>query len=99
MRLIVFTLLLLSACSHTEDTPVVGVTPVRVPDLIEPLNQKATRLPSISDRTMGGQVEAGIEAEIAYNDVAFRYNKLIDLYNCVKTSINNETEIKQCLGE
>ena len=92
--------LALAACATTKDEPVPsGVTAVRVPELPYPLNQRATRLPDITDNTMGGQVEAGIEADTAYNDVAFRYNNLIDLYNCVKDAINNKQEVEECLSQ
>lgn len=92
-------LLLLSACATTNGGMVDSVTPVRVPDLPPALAEKVERLPDITDDTLGGQVEAGIEADIAYNDVAFKYNSLIDLYNCVRVSINEKVELEKCFDE
>ena len=90
-------LALLSACNNKPEPILAGVTPVRIPNLPVELSTKAGRLPDITDSSMGGQVIAGIESDIAYNDVSLRYNKLIDLYICIQTSINDKKDPEKCL--
>lgn len=89
----------LAGCKHTDgvdDAP--GVVAVKVPNLPEALDRKVERLPDLTDLTMGGQVRSGIEADRAFNDVGFRYNKLIDLYNCVQDAVNNKKDPDKCLS-
>jgi len=91
-------ILLLAGCANNPP-PTFGVDPIEVPDIPEQLNKKAYALPPIEDSSLGGLVRSGNEAAAAYNEVAFRNNALIDFYNCVKESINEEAvEIEQCLG-
>jgi len=95
--LIVIASLTLVGCATTHEFTPDGVTPVRIPDLPAGLSIKANQMPQIESNSMGAHVSAGVDADIAYNDVAFKYNHLIDLYNCVKQSINNKTDLKECL--
>lgn len=86
--------LLLSACGHDAQTGL--AKPVRIPDLPTALATKATSLPPITDNSMGGIVLHGAEDDMQYNNVAHQLNAVIDIYNCVKESINKKKEIK-CL--
>lgn len=97
--LIVASAFLLAGCFGSGQERVeAGVTPVQIPDLPPNLAKKAERLPDITDPSMGGQVLAGIEAETKYNDVAYEKNALIDLYNCVKETVNEEKDPTKCLS-
>lgn len=89
--------LALGACSTVKEPILSGVTPVQVPNLPAELSVKAERLPDITDDTMGGQVIAGMESDVAYNDVAHRYNRLQDLYLCVQKSMNTKEDPAKCL--
>lgn len=71
----------------------IGLAPaVQIPPLPENLAQKAEPLPPVEDATMGGLVQANVEASREYNAVSFQLNKLIDLYNCVQIAVNNKKE-------
>lgn len=91
-------LLLLGGCFGTTSEGNPGVKSIQIPDAPPELLVKAKQLPPITDPTMGGLVQDGVQTDIIYNDVSFRYNKLIDLYLCVQTSVNNKTDIDKCLN-
>lgn len=94
MRLVlILGLLALSACAKPETGLAVGP---QVPPLPSQLSQKAGRLEPNSDATLAGQIRDNNKSIRSYNDVAHQNNKLIDLYNCVRESINNKKEPK-CL--
>ena len=95
MKKVLILLFALSACTHTSDTGL--TTHVQIPDLPSNLAQKAGPLPPLKDPTMGGLVEDGTNTDMQYNSVSHQLNNLIDLYNCVKTSINEKKDIKTCL--
>lgn len=94
MKKIILIALLLSACKHT-DTGL--ATPVQIPELPPILAKKAESLPQITDPSMGGLVVQGAEDDSEYNTVSNQLNKLIDFYNCIKVSINNKSNAKECL--
>lgn len=94
MRVLLLSALLLGGCCKTVDTGL--AKPVRIPDIPSGLSEKAGPLPQLTDPSMGALVLDGAASDMQYNEVAHRNNKLIDLYNCVKESINNKKEIK-CL--
>lgn len=89
-------LLLLSACMGSNEGVGPGVKPVQVPALPESLAKKAERLPPITDNTMGGQVTEGVNSDRAYNTVAHQVNALIDVYTCVRETINNNRNPQTC---
>ena len=81
----------LAACNGKET----GLAPqVQIPPIPANLALKAEALPPNTDVTMGGQVQDNTRNIRAYNSVATQVNNLIDLYNCVRESINNKKEIK-----
>lgn len=91
-KLIIVAALLVSACASKPDT---GLAPaVQIPPIPENLAQKAEPLPPVTDPTMGGLVQANVQSSRQYNSVSFQLNKLIDLYNCVRDSVNNKKEFK-----
>jgi len=96
-KLILPFLLLLSACGHDNAHVVPGVKPVVIPALPANLSIKAKRLPDIKDNTMGGREVIGAADDQAYNSVAHQLNKVIDLYDCVRDSINNKKNAEGCL--
>jgi hypothetical protein len=83
--------LALSACGGGSTGLALGP---QIPPIPENLARKATALEGNSDVTMGGQVRDNNGNIRAYNGVAYQTNSLIDLYNCVRESINNKKEIK-----
>lgn len=90
--------LLLSGCATTNKLGTqAGVAPVNIPALSENLTRRATRLPDITDTTMGGREMAGVQSDKQYNDLAFRYNAILDIYQCVRLTINNNKDPKTCL--
>lgn len=90
-KYIIIASLLLAACAGKET----GLAPqVQIPPIPENLARKAGSLPPNTDATMGGQVQDNTQNIKAYNSVANQVNNLIDLYNCVRESINNKKEIK-----
>jgi len=89
-------LLLLSACMGSNQGTAPGVKPVQVPALPAELSKKAEKLPPITDNTMGGQVTEGVNSDRAYNAVAHQVNALIDVYVCVRETINNNRDPQTC---
>lgn len=85
----------LVACSHKPETGL-ALGP-RIPDLPANLAKKAGPLPPITDASMGGLVLEGTASDMKYNEVSHQLNNLIDVYNCVKISINEKKDIKDCL--
>jgi len=80
--------LLVSCASVTPNTGI--ATPVQVPDLPNSLAQKATQLPPLTDLTFGGIIQDNANTTRKYNEVGSQMNALIDLYNCVKVSMNEK---------
>lgn len=94
-KIILAFFLLLTACGTThQDTGL--ARPPEIPELPDNLAQRATSRPQLIDPTLGGLMEQAADDDAAYNARAHQVNNLIDLYNCVRDSINNGKEIK-CL--
>jgi hypothetical protein len=70
-----------------------------MPELPAPLQQRATKLPHITDPTLGGVHQDGMATDIKYNDLAVRYNSLLDIYTCVKTGLESKDAkaMEKCL--
>lgn len=94
-QIVLILALTLSACT-TKPGPGLA-KPIQVPELPSNLAVKAKALPPITDNTMGGLVIDGANTDMKYNEVAHQLNNVIDLYNCVKISINEKKDIKTCL--
>ena len=91
LLLAITTSLLLSACATSMPPPPIGLAKaVQVPELPLELSKKATRLPDIKDSTFGGIIKDGAEVDQQYNSVAHQLNALIDLYVCIRKSMNQE---------
>lgn len=89
---------LLTGCKHwLGDLP--DTKPVQVPELPAELSKKAERLPELTDNTMGGVVLDAAATDKKYNAVAHQTNSLIKYYNCVKASVNEKKDLKQCLQD
>ena len=96
MKRVLVLLFALSACTHAPDTGLAS-TPVQIPDLPPNLAQKAGPLPPLKDPSMAAQIEDATNTDMRYNSVSHQLNSVIDIYNCVKTSINEKKDIKTCL--
>ena len=95
MRKVLVLLFALSACTHGPDT---GLAPaVQIPDLPSNLAQKAGPLPPLTDPNIGPLINDATNTDMQYNSVSHQLNSVIDIYNCVKTSINEKKDIKTCL--
>lgn len=97
--LVAFASLLLTGCNREFLGDLPTTQPVQVPDLPVKLSKPAERLPPLIDNTMGGREVDAAETDRKYNEVAHQTNGLIKLYNCVKDSVNNKKDIKQCLKD
>jgi len=95
MKKVLLLLFALSACAHKPDTGLAHS--VQIPDLPTSLAQKAGPLPPLKNTSMAALVEDATNTDIQYNSVSHQLNSLIDIYNCVKTSINEKKDIKTCL--
>lgn len=84
---------LLSSCG--KDTGL--APPAQLPPLPERLAEKSYQLPANSDTSMGAQVLDNTNTIKQYNQVATDKNRLIDIYNCVRDSINNKKDVIKCL--
>lgn len=87
--------LLLSACKTVPTPP--DVDPVRIPEVSSYHQKRAEQLPPLTDPSMGGVVKDSAEISQKYNELAYRYNSLLDVWVCVKDSINNEKLPETCL--
>lgn len=101
-KLVLLAALALSACATTHDPKIeVGVAPAaKMPQLPQTLKQKAERLPDITDRSLGGIHKDGVNTDVKYNDLAYRYNFIVDAWGCVADAINNRKTdaIDKCLS-
>jgi hypothetical protein len=95
MKRVLILLFALSACTHKPDIGL--VTAVQIPDLPPNMAQKAGPLPELKDPSMAALVEDATNADMRYNSVSHQLNSVIDIYNCVKVSINEKKDIKTCL--
>lgn len=84
-------LLFLAGCKTTDTGLTAGI---QVPPLPAQLSQKAAQLPPASDKTLAGQIRDNTSNIKAYNTQAYQTNALIDLYNCVRESVNSKKEPK-----
>lgn len=92
---------LLAGCKTTQDPELGEARSVQVPPLPASLAQRPTRLPDITDPTMGGIQIDGVKSDRTYNDVAHQTNSLITVYECVRVAVNSRdaSKIKDCLGD
>lgn len=97
--LVAFASLLLTGCNREFLGDLPDTKPVQVPDLPTQLSTPAEKLSPLTDNTMGGREIDAAETDRKYNQVAHQTNGLIKLYNCVKESVNNKKDIKQCLKD
>lgn len=80
---------LISACSKPDIRPELGEAPaVQMPKLPDTLNQRAKRLPDITDGTVGGLTREGVATDQAYNDLSHRHNAVLTAWECVRLAIN-----------
>lgn len=91
--------LLLVGCSKPWLGDLPDTKPIQAPDLPVELSKKAEALPPIIDNTMGARELDAAETDRKYNEVAHQTNALIKFYDCVKDSVNNKKDIKQCLKD
>lgn len=56
---------------------------------------RAEPLPPITDPTLGGQVESGVDTDRRYIALAIRYNALLDLFQCVREAVAT-SDLKIC---
>jgi hypothetical protein len=93
----------LSACATTgNDKPDLGTAPpAKMPDLPDTMARKAERLPDMTDPSLGGIHKSGIDADTSYNELAVRYNALVDAWDCVKKGLEARDEklAQQCLKD
>lgn len=83
----------LSACGKSVDIGV-GVENIKAPPLPEHYAKKAERLPDITDPSFGGIMINSTETDIEYNNLAYRYNELVDIYYCVTKALNERKNTK-----
>lgn len=94
--LILSLFLTVSACGKKELD--IGIAkPVQIPDAPPSLLVKAEPLPPITDPSFGGIMLDGADTDTKYNDVATRFNQLIDFTICIKESVNEKKDLEKCL--
>ena len=95
--LILSLFLTVAACSKKEGLDIGIAKPVQIPDAPASLLVKAEKLPPITDSSFGGIMLDGANTDTKYNDVATRFNQLIDFTLCVQESVNEKKDIEKCL--
>lgn len=96
MRYTLCLLLMLCGCTTTKLVPVVS-TPVKVPPLPTVLDKNPAVLPPIANNDVKTVLKDSLLTSRAYNGLRADYIDLRHFYNCVKTSLNEKTELSECL--
>ena len=96
--------LLLVSCGHKVEPPKPDLGSAKVaqmPPLPARLAKKAERLPDITDGSLGGIHTDGAQADIRYNDLAYRHNALVDAWGCIREALNgrNTDNLTKCFSE
>ena len=92
--IILAALFALSACAATPDTGL--AKPPAMPALPPELNQRAERLPDITDPSLGGLVIDGAETDRKYNDLAHRHNAVLKAWECIRRALAERSEAATC---
>lgn len=87
--------LTLSACGTTKT---VVPTPVEMPALPAPLNQRAEPLPPLVATDLHGMIRESIATDRAYNEVRDRLNAVITAYECVRTAMLDGNDGRECFS-
>ncbi len=95
-RLIILSMLLLSACGQEKVINVGIATPPEIPALPDDLATRASKLPPIKSGKLEDVILDGATTDALYNDVAIRLNSLQDLYNCIRISHNTNKPYSDC---
>ncbi len=96
--ILIMSAILLSGCATTKDPNLELGRSIQVPELPSSLNQRANRLPPLRSGSMAAIQRDGVATDRAYNDLAHRYNAIIDLWACVRQAVNNRdaTAMEAC---
>lgn len=70
--------------------------PPKMPALPENFARRAQPLPPLTDPSLAGQQRSAIETDRAYNSVASQLNSVISAWECVRKSLNDNVEPKEC---
>ncbi len=77
----------------------IGKAPAaEMPELPATLAQKAGPLPPVTDGTLAGLQQEAAATDRAYNEVGHRLNNVIDAWNCVRVSLRDRKNPKECFG-
>lgn len=95
-KLLILPILLLSACA-TKPTGL--ATPVKVPDLPPSLSVRPKPLPMLTDPSFGAIIQDSNNTDIAYNEVTWQLNNILDFYGCVQKVLNENGDPKVCLNK
>lgn len=97
--IVIIAALTLSACAHNQSPDLGEAPPAKMPELSQTLKQRASKLPPITDPSLGGIHQDGMNVDIKYNDLAVRYNALLDVYECVKEGLEakDAKAMEKCL--
>jgi len=87
----------LSACGGKKELDIGIAKPVQIPDAPASLLIKAKQLEPITDPSFGGIMMDGADTDAKYNDVAIRFNLLIDYTLCIQKSVNEKKDLEKCL--
>lgn len=90
-KLIIIAAIVLAGCGQKPPLDVGVAPPAKMPELPRVLQQRAERLPNIEDRSLGGINRDGITTDMRYNDLAYRYNAIVDAWSCVRNSLNERS--------
>lgn len=89
--------LTLSACAHKPVA--VTPTPVQMPALPAPLNQRAQPLPPLVATDLHGMIRESISTDRAYNELRDLHNATLDAWTCVRTALNEQTDATACFKD
>lgn len=87
--------LTLSACGTTKVIPV-APTPVQMPALPAPLNQRATDLPPVTSTDLHGMIRESVQTDRAYNALRDKHNAVLTAWDCVARALNTGADAVAC---
>lgn len=87
-------LLLLTGCATVPD---VGIAePVQIPELPAQYLEAPEPLPKLTDNSFEALQRDAFETDIKYNILSNRYIDIVEIYNCVRETVNKKGDTKTC---
>lgn len=88
---------LITGCATAARKEVVVPSTVTLPALPSEFIPGPEPLPPLTKREPSELVRQGLEDDAAYAELAARYSRLRDLYNCIVAAVNEHKDASECV--